>query len=208
MTCREPKQENHITKTNLIDIKINDDISSTPVDVLIIGNSHTKNLIPSKIYKYRSCKVHTLPRLSRNIDGAHEYLKSCNFLPKIIVLHVADNDLVNDNSVDGRYTYSRLTNLIKQYRKKFIDAEIIISSVLPRALGSTQMNKSILQKVNAFNRDMEIYMGEINMIHHPELCSVSASCFVQDRIHMSPLGLKYFVRNMKHVTNRFLGMYN
>ena len=43
------------------------------VDVLIIGNSNSKGIVPHKMYKNKKCLVHTLDIGAKTIKGAIDY---------------------------------------------------------------------------------------------------------------------------------------
>ena len=174
------------------------------IDVLIVGNSHTKKLISDRFYRNRKCWIKTLDE--KNINGARDYIKTCQFKQKIVLYQVTSNDLVN-NSVE--YCLHILKLLIQETYERYPDCQIIFGTPLLRKLDTeAQTNEYNTKCEELITKISDI--EKIKLINHSNI-KLCPEFFVQEQdspriIHLSSKGIGLMVRNFKKMLNPLLGL--
>jgi ribonuclease HI len=169
------------------------------LDVLIIGNSHTKNIAPAKMYRNQSIVVHTLKE--KSIKGAYDYVKVCPHRPKVVVLLVADNCVVN-TSVETCVDSTR--HLVTLCKQKFPDSTVCLSQVLPRRMDTKAQSMSHKTKADQYNcaaADLGVVI-----INQETLSVDDRDSFLRDGVHLTAEGLSTIIRNIKLMLNPILGL--
>jgi hypothetical protein len=169
------------------------------LDVLIIGNSHTSMIQTKKMYRNQTMVVHTLN--DKSIRGAYDYIKTCPHRPKVVVLLVADNCVVN-TSVESCVENTR--HLVTRCKQTFTGATVCLSHALPRRMNMRAQSMSHAAKASLYNSaiaDMEVVA-----VSHDTLRIEESGAFLRDGVHLTPMGLATIVRNIKSVLNPLLGL--
>jgi ribonuclease HI len=173
-------------------------------DVLIIGNSHTSRIDPSKIYKAKKCEVRTLEKGLKNIDGAIDFVTKCNgsSSTQAVVLQVFSNSL-SDDSVENCLT--KCSELVKNSKLKFPNAQICVAETLPRQLQNPGLTRMYNDKSRSFNYALQKVQG-VTIIRHENLQRLNTRLYDSGGIHLTSNGLAHFIRNYKSILNPILGL--
>ena len=171
------------------------------VDLLIIGTSNVRPIDAKRIYPSLCCQVETLA--NKTILGAIKYVDECRLHPKVVVLHVAGNSLVHH---EVERCIKQMDELITLCGKKFSGAKIIVSGSFPRALDSRAQSDAYRHKMSIFNDTVKGIVGDDSFISHPQLHDLEHPTAWRDNIHLSTVGIKIFVANLKRHINPLLGL--
>lgn len=204
-----PKKDHPITKTlsNKVEkddgvIQVNADIESkVNADLWIIGSSIVKNLDGRKIYNNKITRISTLQ--DKTILGATEFIKMKKVNCGKIMYQIGSNDLDNTDS-DVSDIIEEYENLIEVTRKEYPTATIFVGEVLPRFFDSEEHTRNYDIKRRQFNLLLEDLCKDKNL-HLIKHENMRESDFY-DGIHMNNKGVKFFVRNFKHITNPHLNV--
>jgi hypothetical protein len=139
-----------------------------------------KRLCPGSSYTYIRC-----PTLSR----AQEIINNNVFTkPKILIFHCGTNDL--DNSEDSKVILD-LLKIIDQFKAKYPECQIILSSILPRM----DNRQARISKINQKIKEECLKKPNVHFVSHT---SVFASYqHFYDSKHLNDYGIKIFAKNLK-----------
>ena len=139
-----------------------------------------KRLCPGSSYTYIRC-----PTLSQ----AQEIINNNVFTkPKILIFHCGTNDL--DNSEDSK-VISDLLKIIDQFKAKYPECQIILSSILPRM----DNQQARISKINQKIKEECLKKPNVHFVSHT---SVFASYqHFYDSKHLNDYGIKIFAKNLK-----------
>lgn len=151
--------------------------------------------------------LRTLPVNKKTIEGASEYIKTCNYYPKCLVLHVTGNSLVTKLAEECAVGLHDLV-LLAQYR--FPGTKVVISEPFLRKLRTVRETENYKNSVDRLNKIVSDLVPDEYLIHHPNLQNFSDSTYFEyDGVHLNDNeGVKEFVRDIKSTTNPLLGLTN
>ena len=69
------------------------------MDVLIVGISNVKDIMPRKMFTNKKCVVQTLKQ--KTIKEATEFISTNRLRPNVTVFYVAGNSLATTTTADG-----------------------------------------------------------------------------------------------------------
>ena len=174
--------------------------SQRNIDVFIIGTSNVRRIDAQRLYP--SLKFHVETLRKRTIHGATDYVKNCKLRPRTLILHVSGNSLVN---YDVSQCVAQMSNILQLCGTKFPHTKILVSGSFPRKLGSAAVNERYRHKVNIFNDSIQRLVGEDAFISHPQLQNLDHdSAWCDDEVHLSNVGVKILVTNLKRRLNPLL----
>ena len=148
-------------------------------NVLSVGNSLSKGFDPKKLFAPLYTRVHTLGAGDKNLDGALKFIEKTDIVPDNVVLHILENDIVNDSKETLR---NKLELVKKKCRSKFSNANIFV--VEPIGRGSDEY----MDKVGDVRKDLELVFSADRIIRTEALHEVSDALFQEDKIHLKHKG--------------------
>ena len=165
--------------------------SSTPtkVDVLIIGDSMTRTLIPSKLSSRKRVKCKTLPgaKIEDAFDTAHSLAQKLE--PDEMILHLGTNNVTQD---DKEEIVAKLISLADQITMQTSAKSITLSTIIHRAYETDEISA----KVTDINEALKLLANQRHwsVINNDSI--VSGLHLVADGVHLNEHGTRVFARNV------------
>ncbi len=186
----KPNQESNLNDTSMSrDTK---DDSDEECDILLIGDSIIKGVYPAKFFPTKI----TISQCFRGgkIKDLTNYFSSSDLtIKERIIIHVGSNDIAQ--AVNINEMLQEMENLISSIKTKYSNVEVAISMILPR-LNNFEFDFKY-KKMNQGLRKMA-RENNIRYINHFDI-EGNRGAFVYDGIHLSNLGTKILVREIKDV---------
>ena len=171
---------------------------SAPLDLMIVGNSNTREIDSSKLYRNKMTKVVELR--NKTVNGAIRYIlgmKEDGIKPKVMAYMLGTNELSDANATTDSILDAYVT-LVESTRQKCPDTEIVIIGVPPRR-GRPESVKNLNEHLIDLCKDLNVYFSDnsnLNYNYHLK----------NDKIHLNDEGIKSLVKNLKITTNPLLGL--
>ena len=206
-TSPSPSKSNEVSTTP-VDVNNQSSVekpveTSVPVvDFLIVGNSQTRDIDKNRVYKHKVVEVKTLDNGKKHLDGALEYVKTCNLNPKVILLQAASNSLDSGSSIDS--CLEKCQEIVQTCKSRFPNSHVCLSESLPRKTGDNS-KRGYNQKCMEFNARLDSVSGA-TIVRHPNLNNTNTPSYQNDRIHLSEKGIARLIGNYKQSVNPLLGM--
>ena len=175
-------------------------VQNEAIDLLIVGTSNVKDIVPGKMFSSKKCVVQTLKE--KTIKGATEFISTNKLRPKVAVFHVAGNSLAKTTTAD---CIDHMENLLSVCSDKMPDTKLFVSLPFARQLHSKDESTWYNSKRIAFNNAMIDRLGEGRTIVHHNISPNNRSRTIKtDGVHLSEFGVRLFVRKVKSAINPLL----
>ena len=167
-------------------------------DLLIIGNSNTRQIDGRKVYTKKSCRVVTLR--NKTIQGAESYIHGMNddaTKPKCVAFLVGSNEIGQKSETQ---IVDECKQLIHTCRSTMPSTSVVLMGIPTRGglhREVTTVNAALEQMCN---KEQIQYVQNNNISYHHHLIS--------DKLHLNGSGIRVLVSNLKQVVNNILGVGN
>lgn len=197
------QQSSTLNVSNSSTRSVSSRIDKPDIDLLIVGNSHSKSIDGSRIYKHKKCSVVTLQDGEKNVDGAINYFSNSDDIPHaaVMILQVASNSLTGMDAVSCIEKCKRLVSVCKL---RFPRTVVCLGESLPRILNDSVLHDTYDFEHEKFNQLLRT-IPDCVPIRHRNLNSGDDKYF-SDNVHLSPTGIARMVGNFKSVVNPLLGL--
>ncbi|KAI8497688.1 G-protein coupled receptor [Branchiostoma belcheri] len=177
------------------------DESQTRAEIVIIGDSNTRGIIPSMLYPEN--RVQKLSAMT--IPQAKQLIKSTTYTdPKCILYHVGTNDIKQERAANG--VTENLRQLVMATHDLYPNAAIVMSSVPPR---NDQHLMEVTRDVNSFLHILDQETSYISVANNNNLedgGSVKLSLYRHDGFHLNKGGIKVLAANWKTAIHPTVGL--
>ena len=116
--------------------------------------------------------------------------------PKRLMFQVAGNDVVKQPA--GRII-ARYEALIRDIRKRYLKATIILSKIPPRKASAQTM-----AIINEINSHLDIFSHQLPDVNSVDVCPTALYHFKRDCTHFNTRGLNYYATNLARYLTNFL----
>ncbi|KAI8484065.1 G-protein coupled receptor [Branchiostoma belcheri] len=194
------QQNNSQTQRGLGSNQVHDE-SQTRAEIIIIGDSNTRGIIPSMLYPEN--RVQKLSAMT--IPQATQLIKSTTYTdPKCILYHVGTNDIKQERAANG--VTENLRQLVMATHDLYPNAAIVMSSVPPR---NDQHLMEVTRDVNSFLHILDQETSYISVANNNNLedgGSVKLSLYRHDGFHLNKGGIKVLAANWKTAIHPTVGL--
>lgn len=168
-------------------------VSATDTDILVICDSTGRSLLGRRMFRDKSVYIKKLQH-GKNTTDAQDYITKCRLIAERIVFCVGTNDL---STKDVPIVRKDLCDLLDLTAKKFPQATILFSQVLPRVGNGDFNNKA--RQLNATFKVICQGRSGVQFIDQTEIWRMNTrpQYFLQDGLHLSRRGTGALVRALK-----------
>lgn len=182
--------------------------NSPEIDALVLVTSNASELHAYELFRGQRTQIVTLADGYNNIVGAMKFLQLTDLKPKVILLHIAGNTLIN---LGEKTAIKQMNELVAAIRNKtsFANTRIVISEVFATEIGSKAVDAEFMRQINSFNHEVRKHMKDDSLIvKHPQLMSIRHPYFTgkSPNIHLTNIGTRCLAANMKRTMYPLLGL--
>ena len=193
----EDEGESRTTEQEVIDVDAHDREQKQP-DILIVADSHGRNIDTQRMYKHQTVEVKILEKDMKTLDGAEDFLERADYSGKQTILLVGSND-VSFNGAE--VSIEKMESIVKKFNTKFPKGHLNIVPALSR------------HRDTEYNKQAEIYCDKLQKFNSGSVKVINSlindknpSLFARDSIHLSPKGTAVLVSKIKAHLNPKLGL--
>ena len=172
------------------------------IDVLIVGDSMTKAIKPTRLSKSRCIRCKTLP--GAKIETASDIVLSLASIlsPNEVILHLGTNNIMHD---DSHEIVAKISSLANEIMENSPSTRITISTIIHRQSESP----GVYQKVNDVNNELKLIANQRSWsIIANDNISTDAHIAI-DGVHLNGDGTRVFASNfIAHLRNERQPVYS
>ncbi|CAH1250389.1 Hypp8850 [Branchiostoma lanceolatum] len=179
----------------------NENNNQTQAEIVIIGDSNTKGIIPNILYPGKRIAQYT----AMTIPQASGMIKNTADLdPKCIVFHVGTNDIRQEKAANG--VTENFRELVNTTHTKYPNAAIVMSTVPPR---NDNHLMEVTRDVNSFLQILGQETPFITLADNDNLGDgrlIKQRLYRHDGYHLNKGGLRVMAANWKSAIHPIVGL--
>ena len=164
---------------------------NTPAEVILIGDSMTRNIIGNKLSSDRNVNSFSFP--GATIEDMVDYAKPISRRkPKTIILHVGTNNLKADRP---KQIKQKIVNLVDNIKSEHTSVQIAVSSVVHR-----KDQQSLNDKIDQVNSLLASCCQQKNWDFISNN-NIGEDCLNRSGLHLNRRGVYHLVSNLRDYIN-------
>ncbi|CAH1249091.1 Hypp8513 [Branchiostoma lanceolatum] len=199
--CHDNPLDNGQPQTRPARRRSEDSEDGSLAEIVIIGDSNTRGIIPSVLYPGKQTAKHS----AMKVPQATDLITTTTYSdPKCIVFHVGTNDIREERAAHG--VTENLRQLVATTHTKYPNAKIVMSAIPPR---NDQQLMEVTRDVNAFLHILNQETSYVSLADNNNLGedgSIKSNLYKRDGYHLNRAGLKVLAASWKTVIQPIVGM--